>query len=114
MTYTLIDMEIIETSVFTRQIRELIQDEEYGELQFALIQRPDLGDIIPHSGGIRKVRWAGSGRGKRGGIRVIYYWQVSEHQIYMLLAYAKNAQDNLTPAQLKVLKALVQEEFNHE
>jgi len=64
----------------------LIFDEEYGELQFALVQRPDIGDIIPHSGGIRKVRWAGSGRGKRGGIRVIYYWQVSEHQIFMLKA----------------------------
>lgn len=65
---------------------ELIPDEEYGELQFALVQRPDLGDIIPRSGGIRKVRWAGSGHGKRGGIRVIYYWQVSDHQIFMLLA----------------------------
>ena len=86
MTYNLSDMEIIETSVFTKQIKELISDEEYGELQFALVQRPDLGDIIPQSGGIRKMRWAGSGRGKRGGIRVIYYWQVSEHQIFMLLA----------------------------
>lgn len=80
------DMEIIETSVFTRQIKELISDEEYGELQFVLIQRPEMGDVIPKSGGIRKVRWAGSGRGKRGGIRVIYYWQVSEDQIFMLLA----------------------------
>lgn len=106
-------MEIIETSVFTRQIRELISDEEYGELQFALIQRPDLGDIIQHSGGIRKVRWAGSGRGKRGGIRVIYYWQVSEHQIFMLLAYPKNQRDNLTPAQLKLLRKLVEEEFGN-
>lgn len=63
MTYTYVDMEIIETSVFTRKIRELMSDEEYGQLQFALVQRPDIGDIIPHSGGIRKVRWAGSGRG---------------------------------------------------
>jgi len=113
MTYTLNDMEIIETSVFTRKIKELLSDEEYGELQFALVQYPDLGNVIPQSGGIRKVRWAGSGRGKRGGIRVIYYWQVSEHQIYMLLAYAKNEVDNLTPSQLKTLRKLVDEEFGN-
>jgi len=106
-------MEIIETSVFTRKIRELISDEEYGELQFALIQRPDSGVVIPQSGGIRKIRWSGSGRGKRGGIRVIYYWYVNEQQIYMLLAYAKNEQANLSTAQLKVLKKLVEEEFGN-
>jgi len=106
-------MEIIETSIFTRKIRELISDEEYGELQFALIQRPDSGVVIPQSGGIRKIRWSGSGRGKRGGIRVIYYWYVNEQQIYMLLAYAKNEQANLSTAQLKVLKKLVEEEFGN-
>jgi hypothetical protein len=106
-------MEIIETSIFTRKIRELISDKEYGELQFALIQRPDTGAVIPQSGGIRKIRWSGSGRGKRGGIRVIYYWYVNEQQIYMLLAYAKNEQANLTAAQLKVLKKLVEEEFGN-
>lgn len=106
-------MEIIETSIFTRKIRELIFDEEYGELQFALIQRPDTGVIIPQSGGIRKIRWSGSGRGKRGGIRVIYYWFVNEQQIYMLLAYAKNEQANFSAAQLKVLKKLVEEEFGN-
>ena len=106
-------MEIIETSVFTRKIRELISDEEYGELQFALIQRPDTGAVIPQSGGIRKIRWSGSGRGKRGGIRVIYYWYVNEQQIYMLLAYAKNEQVNFSAAQLKVLKKLVEEEFGN-
>jgi hypothetical protein len=106
-------MEIIETSVFTRQITELISDDEYAELQFALIQRPEQGNVIPQSGGIRKMRWAGSSRGKRGGIRVIYYWQVSEHQIFMLLAYPKNAQDNLSPAQLKILRTLVNQEFSN-
>ena len=106
-------MEIIETSIFTRKIRELISDEEYGELQFALIQRPDIGVVIPQSGGIRKIRWSGSGRGKRGGIRVIYYWYVNEQQIYMLLAYAKNEQANFSAAQLKVLKKLVEEEFGN-
>jgi hypothetical protein len=91
----------------------LITDDEYAELQFALIQRPEQGAVIPGSGGIRKIRWAGSGRGKRGGIRVIYYWQVDEHQIFMLLAYAKNTQDNLTPAQLTILRKLVEQEINN-
>ena len=106
-------MDIIETSVFTRKIKELLADDDYAELQFALIQQPELGDIIPRSGGLRKIRRAGSGRGKRGGIRVIYYWQVSESQIVMLLAYAKNEQDNLTPVQLKVLRKLVEQEFGN-
>ncbi len=113
MTYTQFDMEIIETSVFTRQITELITDEEYAELQLALVQNPVLGSLIPGGGGIRKLRWAGSGRGKRGGIRVIYYWQSWQQQIFMLLAYAKNAQDNMTSAQLKMLKRLVQQEFGN-
>lgn len=82
MTYTIINMEIAETSIFTRQIRELISGDEYGELQFALIQRPDMGDLIPQSGGIRKVRWSGSGRG--------------DVQDLLMLPYPKNRQDDLT------------------
>lgn len=105
-------MEIIETSVFSKQIQGLISDDEYAELQFALAQRPDLGSVIPGGGGIRKVRWGQSGRGKRGGIRVVYYWYVSGDQILMLLAYAKSVRDNLTPEQTKALKQLVKEEFS--
>ncbi|OBS09602.1 type II toxin-antitoxin system RelE/ParE family toxin [Acidihalobacter prosperus] len=104
-------MEIVETSVFTRQITSLVDDEGYAELQHALIRRPDLGDLIPGSGGLRKVRWAQRGRGKRGGIRVIYYWYDPEHMIYMLLAYAKNEQENLMQDQIKVLRKLIEEEF---
>jgi hypothetical protein len=104
-------MEIIETSVFTRQIRDLIEDDDYAELQLALVGRPDLGDLIPRSGGLRKVRWGQAKRGKRGGIRVIYYWHGPDDVIYMLLAYAKSSQENLTPEQLKLLRRLVREEF---
>lgn len=67
--------------------------------------------IIPHSGGLRKVRWSMSGRGKRGGVRVIYYWVVAEDQILMLFMYPKNEKDDLTPAQLKVLREIVEKEF---
>lgn len=104
-------MVIVETSLFTRQIRALMHDDEYAEFQGELADRPDMGATIPGSGGIRKVRIAAKGHGKRGGARVIYYWAVSESQIFMLLAYAKNEQENLTREQLKVLKVLVEEEF---
>ena len=80
-------------------------------MQSALMLRPEQGAVIPGSGGLRKLRWAGRGRGKRGGTRVIYYWFVSESVIYMLFAYAKNAAADLTPAQVKVLRQLVKEEF---
>jgi hypothetical protein len=102
-------MEFIETPTFTRLVLELMDDEDYGRLQMTLARRPDLGKIIPGSGGIRKIRWAGSGRGKRGGLRVIYYWQVAAGQIWMLLAYPKNERDNLTPDEIKQLKRLVKE-----
>ena len=66
-----IRMVIIETSVFTRLIRELMSDDNYSELQDALIQKPDAGSLIPGSGGLRKVRWKVEGKGKRGGVRII-------------------------------------------
>ena len=64
-------MVIIETSVFTRQLLSLLSDEEYRKLQVALANRPNIGDLIKGSGGLRKVRWAIEGSGKRGGVRVI-------------------------------------------
>lgn len=66
-------MVIVETSLFTRLIKSLMSDEEYRVLQEALVSRPALGDLIPGSGGLRKVRWNTTGQGKRGGVRVIYY-----------------------------------------
>jgi hypothetical protein len=101
----------IETPIFTRQIKELVDDEEYRMLQLRLVARPDAGDLIPRSGGLRKIRLGVAGRGTRGGARVIYYWVSAQSQIYMLLAYAKNVQDDLTEQQLRVLRALVKQEF---
>ena len=80
-------------------------------MQEALWVNPIQGALIPGSGGLRKVRWQLPGKGKRGGIRVIYYWYSPAVQIYMLLAYGKSEQENLTPQQLKVLKTLVEQEF---
>lgn len=104
-------MVIIETSIFTRQVQALLTDEENRRLQTTLIRHPDSGAVIPGSGGLRKVRWALQGHGKRGGVRTIYYWAVSKDQILMLLMYAKNEQDNLTVEQLKVLRRIVEEEY---
>ncbi len=105
-------MVIVETSFFTRRIVELMPDEDYRALQTVLLARPETGDIIRGSGGIGKMRWGVSGRGKRGGVGVIYYWAVAPEQILMLLVYAKNEAEDLTSDQLKVLRQVVEQEFS--
>ncbi len=102
-------MIFTETSVFTRQITRLLPDDEYRELQQELIFRPNAGPVIPHTGGLRKLRWRSASKGKRGGIRVIYYWFVSDFEIYMLLAYPKSEKDDLSAQEVKVLRRLVEE-----
>ena len=106
-------MVFFETSVFTRLVMQLLPDGEYRKLQAALMLRPDLGPVIPSSGGLRKARWKLPGRGKRGGVRVIYYWFVSDDQVYMLMIYPKADQDDLTREQLRVLRRVVQEELRN-
>ena len=97
-------MVFVETPIFTKRIQEYLTDEDYSCLQRMLAENPAAGAIIKGSGGLRKIRWAGSGRGKRGGLRVIYYWWVPNDRITLLLAYPKNEQDDLTAKQLKLLK----------
>jgi len=104
-------MVFIETPMFTRRVRELFPDEEYNALQLALVRKPEKGVVVPGSGGIRKLRWGRTGRGSRGGIRVLYYWYKPWDRIYMLLAYPKNEQEDLTPTQARILARLVREEF---
>ena len=111
LAYNSFIMQFIETSIFTRQVTSLLADEEYSQLQLALSTRPDMGVIIPHSGGLRKVRWSIGDRGKRGGLRVIYYWVVAQDQILMLFMYPKSERDDLTPQQLKILRDIVQKEY---
>jgi hypothetical protein len=101
----------IETTVFTRQVLSLLADEEYRELQLFLAGRPDAGAVIKGSGGLRKVRWAMEGRGKRGGVRVIYFWAVEREQLLMLLMYPKSERDDLTPGQVKTLRRIIEEEY---
>jgi mRNA-degrading endonuclease RelE of RelBE toxin-antitoxin system len=106
-----ISMVFIETSVFTRQIEQLISDENYMEMQRFLAKLPTAGDLIRGSNGCRKLRWKVSGRGKRGGIRLIYYWITADDQILMLTAYCKTTTADLTPAQIKALGQLVAHEL---
>jgi len=107
MAYAL-GMVFIETSLFTKDIRRLLPDEAYRRFQVALMLRPNMGRIIQGSGGLRKVRWGLSGDGKRGGLRIIYYWDRPD-TVYLLLAYRKSEQEDLTPGQLVVLRRLVKE-----
>ena len=101
-------MIIVETTVFTRLIAQLMHDDQYRELQVRRIENPEIEDLIQGSGGLRKIRWKLTGRGKRGGVRVIYYWAVSADQIRMLYVYSKSDQKDLTKDQLKVLRQLVE------
>ncbi|NOX26898.1 MAG: hypothetical protein GXP21_01660 [Gammaproteobacteria bacterium] len=101
-------MLIIETTVFSRLIQELMNDDDYRKLQEALITRPEMGDLIKGSGGLRKVRWKLEGSGKSGGVRVIYYWAVSADQIRMLYVYKKSRQTDLSPDQVVILKDIVE------
>jgi hypothetical protein len=106
-------LEFRETEMFTRAVVALLTDNEYAKLQNALVVDPTAGALIPGTGGLRKLRWqhGSRGKGKRGGIRVIYYWYVSGSLMYMLLAYSKGQQDDLTSREKRLLIRLVVEEF---
>jgi len=97
-------MIFIEAPIFTKHIYDYLNDEEYSALQQTIALRPDIGKIIPGSGGLRKMRWAGSGRGKRGGTRIIYYWLREDGQIWLLTIYAKNEAEDIPPSVLKILR----------
>ena len=102
-------MEIIETPIFTRKIKDVLSDDEYGKLQWALVINPEAGVVIPGGRGLRKLRWVIPGRGKRGGLRIIYYWYTRDEKIYMLLPYKKSEQEDLTKEQIKILNEYVKE-----
>jgi len=104
-------MRFVETPVFTTILHRHLSDEQYRALQLALLLRPTQGPLIPAAGGIRKLRWGREGRGKRGGVRVIYYWAPTEDVCYMLYLFAKNEQGDLTPGQTRALARMVRQEF---
>jgi mRNA-degrading endonuclease RelE of RelBE toxin-antitoxin system len=99
----------IETKLFTRLVQEYLSDDEYQELQTLLMEQPEAGSVVPGSGGVRKLRFGASGRGKRGGYRVIYFVKHEQDVVWMLTMYPKNVKDNI-PA--KVLRQ-IREEVEH-
>ena len=106
-------MTFYETSIFTAQIVDLISDESYSELQAALIVNPEAGDLIQRSRGLRKIRWRLPGKGKSGGIRVIYYL-VQDEEIFFLYAYPKSDRENITAEQARVLRRLVDQHLEND
>jgi hypothetical protein len=102
-------MEFIETPTFSRLLSALLDDDEYRELQNVLVDDPGRGDLIKGGGGIRKLRHALPGRGKSGGVRVIYYWVKNDHLVYLLVVYPKSSKDDLTDKETAVLRDFVKE-----
>ncbi len=97
-----------EDPLFTEKALRLIGEEGIFEVQMFLFKQPDAGDIIPGSGGCRKLRWAAKGHGKRGGSRVIYYWVTEDNRILLLEIYAKNESENLSTTSIRQLKRKIQ------
>ena len=102
-------MVFIETPAFRKKAFGELPDEELRHVQTLLIARPRAGAPIPGTGGVRKLRWRGLGRGKRGGLRIIYYRHAPKSRVYLLLMYPKNVQDDLTPQQAEALRKAVKE-----
>lgn len=99
-------MIFIETPIFTEDLQRLLSDDEFLEFQTFLVNNPAAGAVIQQTGGLRKIRWAARGKGKRGGVRVIYYHVTADCQIRLLYIYRKGIQDDLTEEQKKILRKL--------
>lgn len=110
MPYNTNMFTFVESSIFANHLSDYLHDDEYTRLQLFLLEQPEAGDIVPGSGGVRKLRWRGAGRGKRGSIRIIYYVQWKRDEIWLLTLYGKNAVDNIPGHILKQLK----EAFEHD
>lgn len=108
-------MEFIEAPLFTQLLADFLTDAEYRGLQEQLAREPEAGDVMPGTGGFRKLRWADTrrGKGKRGGLRVIYYHFLADSQIWLMTVYDKDSMTDLSPAEKRVLKAAIERE-THE
>lgn len=105
-------MEFIEAPAFTKHVSEYLVDDEFKELQKALRLNPEAGDVIQGTGGFRKMRWSDKrrGKGKRGGLRIIYFHFQEDEQVWLMTIYGKDEADDLTSEQKKMLKASIDEE----
>ena len=100
-------MTFVETKLFTELVQHYLSDDEYAAMQQFLVVNPEAGDVIPASGGVRKLRWGVAGRGKRGGLRVIYFLRRRNDEVWMLTLYAKNVADNIPAKVLKKIKEAI-------
>ena len=97
-------ISFVETKVFTRLVGEYLSDDEYAALQWALAKNPAAGDLVKGAGGVRKVRWGTAGRGKSGGVRVIYFARTHLGEIWMLTIYAKNVAESIPANVLRQIR----------
>jgi hypothetical protein len=106
-------MEFVEAPPFTRHLPEYLNEDAYRELQACLSSNPEAGDLMPGTGGFRKMRWADArrGKGRRGGLRIIYYHFSSDHQIWLMTLYGKDEASDLTAQRKKALKVAIEEEL---
>ena len=106
-------MEFIEAPAFTRHLSEYLSEGAYQELQARLAANPEMGDLMPGTGGFRKLRWADvrRGKGRRGGLRIIYYHFQSDHQIWLMTLYGKDETSDLTVREKKALRAAIESEL---
>jgi hypothetical protein len=98
-------LTVAETSAFTRDAAELWSEKEHAEFVDFIARNPEAGDLIPDTGGVRKVRWRRQGMGKRGGVRVIYFFHDAGTPLYLLMLYAKAQRDNVSPDAKRALQA---------
>ncbi|MGA8110062.1 MAG: hypothetical protein WBD46_15745 [Acidobacteriaceae bacterium] len=105
-------MELFETPAFTRCVHDYLDEDQYRELQIELVNHPEAGDVMPGTGGFRKLRWSDArrGKGRRGGLRIIYYYFAADRQIWLMTIYGKNEMNDLSPAEKKTLKAAIERE----
>ena len=99
----------IETRLFTKLVLEYLTDDEYAALQQYLVRSPEAGPVIPGSGGVRKLRWAAPGRGKRGGYRIIYYLRRADGVVWLLTMYPKNVADSIPAHVLRQIRKEVED-----
>jgi hypothetical protein len=100
---------VVETPLFQRQWPLYWTEDQLGEFAAFISENPSAGDVVPKSGGIRKVRWSRSGSGKSGGVRVIYFTRIAQGQIVLLTLYAKAKTDNLTGPKLREIRRALEE-----
>jgi hypothetical protein len=104
LAYSLTMLTVVETLLFQRQWPMYWSEEERGVFAAYIAEHPTAGDVVPESGGIRKIRWGRAGSGKSGGVRVIYFTRTAEGEVVLLTLYAKSKTDNLTGPKLKEIR----------